>query len=65
MIFNLSAGEVLRIGDVATFTVLAVEGDLVHLRLETAEGVRSAVGEVGKDCTGASCTQRASTWAWN
>jgi hypothetical protein len=65
MIFNLSAGEVLRIGEVATLTVLAVEGDWIHLRLETAEGVRSAADEVGRDSTAASGTQRADIWAWN
>jgi hypothetical protein len=65
MIFDLSAGEVLHVGEVATLTVLAVEGDLICLGLETAEGVRSTAGDVSKDSNGASRTQGVHTWTLN
>ena len=65
MLLDLCAGETLRIGEVATLTVLAVEADLIQLELKTAEGVRSTVGEVSKESAGGSHTPKANTWAWN
>jgi hypothetical protein len=49
MIFNLSAGEVIHIGDSVTLTILAVEGDLIRFGLETPEGASPDSGDVSKD----------------
>ena len=38
MVYDLSPGDVLHIGDAVTLTVVAVEGNLVHLGLESPEG---------------------------
>ena len=65
MIFNLSVGEVLHIGDIVTLNVLAVEGDLIYLGLEMAEAVRSTAGHASKDNNGASCEQRRNWWELN
>jgi hypothetical protein len=35
MVFDLSAGEVIRLGDSVTLTVLAVEGDCITFGLDT------------------------------
>jgi hypothetical protein len=47
MLFTLSAGEVIHIGDSATLTVLSVEADLIRLVLETPDGSISSAGDVG------------------
>jgi sRNA-binding carbon storage regulator CsrA len=65
MIFNLCAGEVLKIGDVVTMTILAVEGDLICLGLETAGGVSSTIEDVSKIDNGANCKQKGNWWELN
>jgi hypothetical protein len=42
MLVDLSPGDVVRIGDAATLTVLAVEDDLIRFGLESPEGYPSA-----------------------
>ena len=37
MVYDLSPGDVIHIGDAATLTVVAVEGDLIHFELESPE----------------------------
>jgi hypothetical protein len=49
MIFNLSAGEVIHIGDSVTLTILAVEGDLIRFGLETPAEASPGAGDVSKD----------------
>jgi sRNA-binding carbon storage regulator CsrA len=65
MIFNLCAGEVLKIGDDITLTILAVEGDMIRLGLETAGKVSSTVEYVNRIDNGESCKQRGSWWELN
>ena len=38
MVYDLSPGDVMYIGDAVTLTVVAVEGNLVRLGLESPEG---------------------------
>ena len=45
MVFTLSPGEVIHIGDAVTLTVLAVVGDLIRFGLETPE--RASPGACG------------------
>jgi hypothetical protein len=47
MIFNLSPGEVIQIGDGITLTVLAVEGDLIRFGLETPEEESPGTEDIG------------------
>jgi hypothetical protein len=44
MVFTLSPGEAIHIGDAVTLTVLAVEGDLIYSGLETPEGASPDAG---------------------
>jgi hypothetical protein len=37
MVFDLSAGDVVRFGDDVILTILAVEDDRIRFRLESAE----------------------------
>jgi hypothetical protein len=48
MFFTLSAGDTIHIGDAVTVTVLAVEGDLIRLGLETPQGGSLSTGSFGK-----------------
>jgi sRNA-binding carbon storage regulator CsrA len=43
MVFDLSAGDVVRIGEAVTLTVLAVEEDLIRVALESPEDGPGAV----------------------
>jgi sRNA-binding carbon storage regulator CsrA len=43
MVFDLSPGDVVRIGEAVTLTVLAVEGELIRVGLESPEGCPGAV----------------------
>jgi hypothetical protein len=65
MLFNLSPGEVIHIGDAVTLTVLAVEGDLIRFGLETLEGANPGTGEIGKGCDEADGKQRRNGREWN
>jgi hypothetical protein len=50
VVFDLSPGDVIRFGDDVTLTVLAVEDDLVRVRLERLAGECPGAG---MDCAGA------------
>jgi sRNA-binding carbon storage regulator CsrA len=65
MIFDLSPGGVIHIGEAVTLTVLAVEGDLIRFGLETPEGASPSAGEVGKDSEAADLKHRRNRWEWN
>ncbi len=65
MIFDLSAGEVIHIGEAVTLTVLAIEGDLIRFGLETPEGASPGAGEVGKDSEEADLKRKRNGWEWN
>ena len=65
MLFNLSAGEAIRIGEAVTLTVLAVEGDLVRFGLETPEGESPGADDTGQGCAEADLKQRRNEWEWN
>jgi hypothetical protein len=65
MVFNLSAGEVIHIGDAVTLTVLAVEGDLIRFGLETPERASPGAGDTGKGCEEADLKHRRNGWEWN
>jgi hypothetical protein len=54
MVYDLSPGDALHIGDALTLTVVAVEGDLIRFGLEAPEG---ASPDAGPDCRGADPTQ--------
>ena len=38
MVYDLSPGDVIRIGDTVKLTVVAVEGNLIRLGLESPDG---------------------------
>jgi len=38
MVYDLSPGDVLHIGDAVTLTVMGVEVDLIRFKLESPEG---------------------------
>jgi hypothetical protein len=42
MVFDLSPGDVVCIGDDICLTVLAIEDDLIRFRLELPEGCQAA-----------------------
>jgi len=48
MVYDLSPGDVIHIGDAVTLTVLAVEGDLIRFGLETPDGECPATGTDGQ-----------------
>jgi hypothetical protein len=62
MVFDLSPGEVVRIGDVVTLTVLAVEDDLIRFRLESPEGECPGAGT---DCEEPDLKPKHSWWKRN
>ena len=47
MVYDLSPGDVVRIGNAVALTVLAVEGDLIRFGLETPDGTSP---DEGSDC---------------
>jgi hypothetical protein len=47
MVYDLSPGDVIHIGDAVTLTVVAVEGNLIRFGLESPEGKRP---DAGPDC---------------
>jgi hypothetical protein len=55
VVYDLSPGDVVRIGDVVTLTVMAVEGDLIRFGLESLEG---ASPDAGPDRQQADAEQR-------
>jgi hypothetical protein len=59
MTLDLCPGDVIRLGETLTLTVLAVEGDRVRFALEAPEGVTGDVGE------GDDLTREVSEWAWD
>jgi hypothetical protein len=65
MLFNLSAGAAIHVGDAVTLTVLAIEGDLVRFGLEMPEGVRLGAGVVGEDREQADLKDRRDWWEFN
>jgi hypothetical protein len=44
MVYDLSPGDVVHIGDAVALTVMAVEGDLIRFGLETLEGASPGAG---------------------
>ena len=44
MVYDLSPGDVVHIGDAVTLTVMAVEGDLIRFGLESPEGASPDAG---------------------
>ena len=54
MVYDLSPGEVVHIGNAVALTVLAVEGDLIRFGLETPE---RASPDEGTDCQQADSKQ--------
>ena len=44
MVYDLSPGDVLHIGDAVTLTVMAVEGNLIRFGLELPDGERPDAG---------------------
>jgi Global regulator protein family len=65
MVFNLSPGEVIHIGDAVTLTVLAVEGDLIRFGLETPERASPGAGDDGMDSEQADLKRRRHGWEFN
>jgi Global regulator protein family. len=65
MIVNLSRGDVIRIGEAVTLTVLAVESDLIRFGLETPERKRPGAGDIGKGFNEADLKQRLNVCEWN
>jgi hypothetical protein len=47
MVYDLSPGDVLYIGDIVTLTVMAVEGNLIRLGLESPD---REFPNAGPDC---------------
>jgi hypothetical protein len=60
MIYDLSRGDSIHIGDAVTLTMVAVEGNLVHFWLESPDRERP---DPGPDCQHADLTQ--SWWELN
>jgi hypothetical protein len=48
MVYDLSPGDVLHIGEAVTLTVVAVEGDLIRFGLEPPDGERPGVAPDGQ-----------------
>ena len=44
MVYDVSPGDVIHIGETVTLTLVAVEGNLIHFGLESAEGKRPDAG---------------------
>jgi hypothetical protein len=74
MIFDLSVGEVIHIGDAVALTVVDIEGDLILFGLETparaspgamTNGQVNAAGDVGQDSEQADLKVRQDGWEWN
>jgi hypothetical protein len=65
MVFTLTPGEAIQIGDVITLTVLAVEDDLIRLGLEAPEGASPLPGDAGKDNEEADPKHRWNGWELN
>ena len=65
MVYDLSPGDVVHIGNAVALTVLAVEGDLIRFGLEMPEGATPHTGDVGKDGEGSDHRHRWSVWELN
>jgi hypothetical protein len=65
VVYDLSPGDVVHIGNAVALTVLAVEGDLIRFGLETPEGVTPQTGDVGMDGEGADYRHRWNGWELN
>jgi hypothetical protein len=61
MVFDLSPGDVVRIGDGITLTVLAIEDDLIRFGLELPEGCQAA----DMACQRATSNRRRPGWELN
>jgi hypothetical protein len=61
MVFDLSAGDVVRIGDDVTLTVLAVEEDLIRFALESPEECPGA----DRECEGTGLKPKPGGWELN
>jgi hypothetical protein len=44
MVYDLSPGDVIHVGDAVTLTVVAVEGNLIRFGLESPEGEYPGAG---------------------
>jgi hypothetical protein len=62
MVYDLSPGDVLHIGDAVTLTVVAVEGNLIRFGVETP--VRESPG-VDKQCEEADLKGERGWWQLN
>jgi hypothetical protein len=65
MIFDLSPGDAIHVGDAVTLTVLAMEGDVIRFGLEAPEGASPGAGAVGKDVKAADLKGRRNGWELN
>jgi hypothetical protein len=65
MIFDLSPGDVIHIGEAVTLTVLVVEGDHIRFGLETPEGESPGTDHIGKGCEETDLKQRRNGWERN
>ena len=48
MVYDVSPGDVLHIGDAVTLTIVAVEGNLIRFGLESPDGECPDVGPDGQ-----------------
>ena len=60
MVYDLSPGDVIHIGDAVTLTIVAVEGNLIRFGLESPDGECPAAGTDGQQAD----PKRASGWRW-
>jgi hypothetical protein len=65
MVYELSPGDVVRFGNAAVLTVLAVEGDLIRFGLETPDGASPDAGDFCKDGEEADRKHRRNGWECN
>ena len=65
MVYDLSPGDVVHVGDALALTVLAVEGDLIRFGLETPEGATPHTGGIAKDGESADHRHRWNGWELN
>jgi hypothetical protein len=61
MVFDLSPGDVVRIGDGIRLTVLAIEDDLIRIGLDLPEGCPAA----DLACQGATSSRSEPEWELN
>jgi hypothetical protein len=65
MVFTLSAGEVIHVGDGVTLTILAIEGDVIRFTLATPAGASPRAGDVGQNSAQSDLKRRRNGWECN